>query len=127
MPKAMTWAWIRNFFKFRSIIGHQGPLAAKDPDCKGSKYNLQVEWETGEITFEPLSIIAADDPVICAAHAKENDLLALEGWCRFRNLAKKGQSPCKGNQAKQDQASQEIPNLHVSVPNPKNLHGGHAI
>ena len=36
-----------------------------------------------------LSIIVADDPVTCAAYAKENDLLALEGWCRFRNLAKK--------------------------------------
>ena len=52
------------------------PLLASDPDWKGSKYNVQVEWETGEITFEPLSIMAADDPVTCAAYAKENDLLA---------------------------------------------------
>ena len=36
-----------------------------------------------------LSIIAADDPVTCAAYAKENDLLALVRLCRFRNLAKK--------------------------------------
>ena len=35
------------------------------------------------------SIIAADDPVTCAAYAKENDLLVLEGWRRFRSLAKK--------------------------------------
>ena len=48
-----------------------------------------MEWETGEITYEPFSIIAADDAVTCAAYAKENDLLALEGWHRFRNLAKK--------------------------------------
>ena len=75
--------------KFRAIVGHQGPLLASDLDWKGSKYNVQVEWETGEITFEPLSIIAADDPVTCAAYAKENDLLALEGWHWFRNLAKK--------------------------------------
>ena len=67
----------------------RGPLLASDPDWKGSKYNVLVEWETGEITFEPLSIIAADDPVTCAAYAKENDLLALEGWRRFRILAKK--------------------------------------
>ena len=80
----------QELYKFRAIIGHQGPLLASDPDWKGSKYNVQVEWETGEITFEPLSIIAADDPVTCAAYAKENDLLALEGWRRFRNLAKKG-------------------------------------
>ena len=75
--------------KFRSIIGHQGPLAASDPDWKGSIYNVQVEWEPGEITNEPLSIIAADDPVTCAVYAKENDLLAVEGWHRFWNLARK--------------------------------------
>ena len=68
----------QELYRFRAIIGHQGPLLASDPDWKGSKYNVQVEWETGEITFEPLSIIAADDPVTCAAYAKENDLLALE-------------------------------------------------
>ena len=79
----------QELYKFRAIIGHQGPLLASDPDWKGSKYNVQVEWETGEITFEPLSIIAADDPVTCAAYAKENDLLALEGWHRFRSIAKK--------------------------------------
>ena len=79
----------QELYKFRAIIGHQGPLLASDPDWKGSKYNVQVEWKTGEITFEPLSIIAADDPVTCAAYAKENDLLALEGWHRFRSLAKK--------------------------------------
>ena len=79
----------QELYKFRAIIGHQGPLLASDPDWKGSKNNVQVEWETGEITFEPLSIIAADDPVTCAAYAKENDLLALEGWRRFRSLAKK--------------------------------------
>ena len=75
----------QELYKFRAIIGHQGPLLASDPDWKGSKYNVQVEWETGEITFEPLSIIAADDPVTCAAYAKENDLLTLEGWHRFRS------------------------------------------
>ena len=89
----------QELFMFRSLIQHQGALASSDPDWKGSKYNVQVEWETGEITYEPLSIIAADDPVACAAYAKENDLLALEGWCKSRNLAKL-YSPCKGNQAK---------------------------
>ena len=69
----------QELFKFRAIIGHQGPLAASDPDWKGSKYNVQVEWKSGEITYELLSIIAVDDPVTCAAYAKENALLALEG------------------------------------------------
>ena len=86
--------------RFRSITGHQGPLLASDPDWKGSKYNVQVEWETGEITFEPLSIIAADDPVTCVAYAKENDLLALEEWHRFRSLAKKDKVVSRAIKAK---------------------------
>ena len=87
-------------------------MLASAPDWKGSKYNVQVEWETGEITFEPLSIIAADDPVTCAAYAKENDLLALEGWHRFRSLAKKDKVLAR--------AIKQIPNLHVWVPHPRN-------
>ena len=79
----------QDLFEFRVIIRHQGPLAASDPDWKGSKYNVQVEWETGETTYEPLSVIAADDPVTCAAYTKQHDLLAVEGWCRFRSLAQK--------------------------------------
>ena len=76
----------QELYRLRAIIGHQGPVLASDPDWKGSKYNVQVEWETGDIAFEPLSIIAADDPISCAAYAKVNDILALEGWCRFRSL-----------------------------------------
>jgi hypothetical protein len=47
-----------------------------------------VEWENGEITTEPLLVIAAKDPVTCAVYAREHDLLDVEGWKRFRNLAK---------------------------------------
>ena len=116
----------QELYRFRAIIGHQGLLLDLDPDWKGSKSNVQVEWETGEITFEPLTIIAADDPVTCAAYAKENDLLALEGWCRFRILAKKNKDLARAIKQR-DQTSQEIPNLHVCVPHPQKLHGGHAI
>ena len=86
----------QELYRFRGIIGHQGPLLASDPDGKGSKYNVQVEWETGEITFEPLSITTADDSVTCATYTKENDLLALEGWHRFKNLAKKDRGLARG-------------------------------
>ena len=75
--------------RFRAIIGHEGPLNATDPNSKGSKWNVQIEWETGEITFEPLSVIAADDSITCAAYAKEQNLYNLDGWKRFRHLIKK--------------------------------------
>ena len=61
----------QDLHRFRAILGHQGPLHASDPVWNGSKYNVQVEWETWEITFALLSIIASDDPVTCAAYVKE--------------------------------------------------------
>ena len=65
----------QELYRFRDIIGHQGPLLASDPDWKGSKYNVQVEWETGEITFEPLSIIADDTilPVVSLFSLRSNN------------------------------------------------------
>ena len=47
-----------------------------------------VEWEAGEITEEPFSLIVADDPVTCAIYAKKHDLLHLDGWKRLKHIAK---------------------------------------
>jgi hypothetical protein len=70
-------------------VGHQGPLLRHDKDYNGSRFNVLVEWENGEITTEPLLVIAADDPVTCAVYAKEHDLLEVKGWKSFQNLAKR--------------------------------------
>ena len=76
-------------WKFRRIVSHQGPLRSEHPDYKGSMYNIMVEWETGEITSEPLQVIAADDPVTCAIYAKDNGLLDQPGWKKFKAIAKR--------------------------------------
>jgi len=76
-------------WKFKRIVSHQGPLRKSDPNYKGSSYNVLIEWEDGEITTEPLTSIAADDPVTCAIYAKENGLLELPGWKQFRHIAKR--------------------------------------
>ncbi len=75
-------------WKFQCITSHEGPLKPNHPSYKESSYNVLVEWENGEITSEPLSIIAADDPVTCAIYAQDNNLLDLEGWKRFKGIAK---------------------------------------
>ena len=77
-----------DLYKFRAITGHQGPLSPHDENYKGSKYYVMVEWETGEITDEPLSLIAADDPVTCAEYAKKHDLLHFDDWKRLKHIAK---------------------------------------
>jgi len=51
------------------------------------KYSVKVRWSTKEETWEPLDTIAVDDPLNCAKYAKENDLLKLPGWKRFKRLA----------------------------------------
>ena len=79
----------QELYRFRAIIGHEGPLKTTDPNWKGSKWNVQIESETGEITFEPLSVIATDDAITCAAYAKEKNLYNLDGWKRFRHLIKR--------------------------------------
>ena len=35
-----------------TLLAHQGPLESTDPNHKGSKYNVMVEWESGEITYD---------------------------------------------------------------------------
>jgi hypothetical protein len=76
-----------NVWKFRRITGHQGPLLHYDKDYNGSLYNVMIEWENGEVTAEPLSVIAKDDPITCAIYARDNNLLDLEGWRRFKSIA----------------------------------------
>ena len=76
-------------WKFRRIVSHQGPPSSNHPEYRGSTYNVQVEWETGEITTEPLNIIAADDPVYCAIYARDNNLLDQPGWKKFKSIAKR--------------------------------------
>jgi len=68
------------FWRFKRILAHQGPLQPNHPDYKGSTYNVQVEWENGEITFEPVS---------CAIYARDHNLLDTPGWKRFRRDAKR--------------------------------------
>ena len=77
-----------SLFKFRDIVSHQGPLESTDPDHKGSKYNVMVEWESGEVTYEPLTLISKDDPITCAVYAKKHDLLDTTGWKHLKRYAK---------------------------------------
>jgi hypothetical protein len=48
-----------------------------------------IEWENGQMTLEPLRVIAADDPVSCVLYARENGLLDKPGWKRFKHIAKR--------------------------------------
>jgi hypothetical protein len=74
-----------HLYKCRRISAHQVPLRSSDKAYKGSLFNVLVEWET---TYEPLDLIASDDPVTCAAYAVKHGLLDTPGWKRFKTFAK---------------------------------------
>ena len=84
-----------SLFKFRDIVAHQGPLESTDPNHKGSKYNVMVEWEPGEVTYEPLTLISKKDPINCAVYAKKRDLLDTTGWNHPKRHAKISKRPIR--------------------------------
>jgi hypothetical protein len=79
-PDEAVWA-------FKGISSHQGPLAPSHPDYKGSSYNVQVQWDDGSETMEPLDSIIKDDAVTVAEYATENNLLDTPGWKRLKHIA----------------------------------------
>jgi hypothetical protein len=79
-PDSASWA-------FKEITEHQGPLTPSDRRYKGSSYNVLVHWEDGSETFEPLSVMAKEDPITCAKYAKDNDLLDKPGWKSLQRIA----------------------------------------
>jgi hypothetical protein len=77
------------FWNFKHIVGHESHFRTSDPEYKGSRYNVLIKWENGEITSEPLNIFGKDDPVTCAVYACKHGLLEEEGWKRFKGIAKR--------------------------------------
>ena len=75
-------------YRFKCIKDHKGPYTSSDPEYNGSSYNLLIEWETGEQTWEPLSNIIASDPYTCAIYAKEHNLLNTPGWSLLKRHAR---------------------------------------
>ena len=73
-------------WKFSSITNHQGPLSKGDKDYKGSRFNVLVNWDSGESTYEPLDLIGRDDLITCALYDKKHNLLNLPGWKRFKRI-----------------------------------------
>jgi len=75
------------YWTFQDIIAHEGPLTPGSPSYKGSGYNVLVAWEDGSQTYEPLHVMAADSPTVCAIYAERAELLDTPGSKRFKRLA----------------------------------------
>ena len=98
-----------NNWKFKSINGHEGTLSKEDHNYKGLRFNLLINWDAGERTYEPLDLIAKDDPVSCAVYAKKNGILNQPGWKRFKRII-----------SRKDQFTRMINNTNVSKKTKEN-------
>lgn len=70
------------FYTFSKILAHR-PIADKR-----HQFEVQVLWDTGEKTWEPLSQVRRDDPLTVAQYAAENRLQGLDGWKWSRSYTK---------------------------------------
>ena len=52
---------------------------------KRGKIELEVAWGDGTQSWEPLSVIAKDDPITVCDYARANNLLETPGWKRLRH------------------------------------------
>lgn len=68
-------------WSFERLDGHDGPLLPGHPSYMGCPWNVHVIWQGGAATsWEPLSVVARDDPLSCAAYARDQGLLDTGFW-----------------------------------------------
>ena len=72
-------------FTYSGILNH---LKRNDPKHHGSSYNLLVNWDDGIQTWEPLNLMAKQDPVTLAWYAQDKSLLNQPGWKFLKKTAR---------------------------------------
>jgi len=74
----------------RTDDGASNWIIAKILDHKldGQRYDVQVQWQDGEVSWEPMSVIKKDDPVKLALYAKHRELIYEPGWRWARKMLK---------------------------------------
>eukprot|EP00957_Ditylum_brightwellii_P139905 10661050-Ditylum_brightwellii.AAC.1 len=53
------------------------------------KIEVEVLWDNGETSWEPLAMLRKDDPITIAAYAKDQKLLEQRGWKWAKHLARR--------------------------------------
>jgi hypothetical protein len=108
-------------YAYHGIVGHDGPLKPGSPRYNGSSWNLLVHWEDGSETWEPLTILAKDDPVSCAKYGLDHDLLDKVGWKRLKPLTRRKEQFRRIVNQSKVAPSRDIPIYKFGVRVPRNV------
>ena len=49
---------------------------------------MMISWDTGETSYNPLSLNPQDDPITCSVYAKKHGLLNIPGWKHLKKYVK---------------------------------------
>ena len=71
---------------FTKILGHDGPFRQGQRKYKGSTWNLLIQWDNGEETWEPRDLIEETDKISVALYARDNHLLDTHGWKKYKAI-----------------------------------------
>jgi len=66
-------------WRFKDVYGHRWTKGVAE---------VFLHWENGEKTWEPVSLIAKDDPITLAVYGKKHNLLEKSGWKSLKRHAK---------------------------------------
>ena len=69
------------YYIFQEILGHQRQPKGGQGDQKG--WFLEILWQSGEITWEPLTSIKEDLPYEAAQYAADHDLLREKAFTKW--------------------------------------------
>ena len=106
------------YWSFKDIIAHQCPPTKEDPHYKGSSYNVMIEWDTGETSYEPLSLIVQDDPITCAVYAKKHGLLNTPGSIS-RNMSKPAKDSSEQPSNSNLDESEKPSSINLAIKSPE--------
>ena len=108
MPKTMIWAWIKNFIGSEQSLDTEVLCLPQIQTGKVANIMFKLNGRLGRLLLNPSpSLLLMIQSLV--PYAKENDLLAIERWHRFRRLAKKDKvlaRPIKQSKIRQVRTSQ---------------------
>ena len=70
-----------DLYTFSKILNHR--------TTTNGKIEIEILWDNGEVSWEPLAVIQKDDPVTTAAYARDRKLLEQRGWKWAKKIAKR--------------------------------------
>ena len=66
---------------FKRILDHRsGPYGRTE---------VQILWDTDEVTWEPVEIVRKDDPITVARYAKDKHLTEQRGWTWAKKIVER--------------------------------------